>query len=91
MQNSQCWCSNYTPHASTQRGGCNSPCPGYPSDMCGGAGLYSYVLLNEGLIAGTKGTESNSEVESEEPARPSSTSQEVRWTRHATIPRIKCC
>ncbi|GAB0146313.1 hypothetical protein EsHS_00006721 [Epichloe bromicola] len=76
IQNSQCWCSNYTPHASTQRRGCNSPCPGYPSDMCGGAGLYSYVLLNEGLISGTKGSESNSEVESEEPARPSSTSQE---------------
>ncbi|QPG98200.1 hypothetical protein C2857_007364 [Epichloe festucae Fl1] len=84
IQNSQCWCSNYTPHASTQRRGCNSPCPGYPSDMCGGAGLYSYVLLNEGLISGTKGSESDPEVESEEPARPSSTSQEPSPSSRST-------
>lgn len=52
--------------------------------MCGGAGLYSYVLLNEGLISGTKGSESDPEVESEEPARPSSTSQEPSPSSRST-------
>ncbi|KAG6008290.1 hypothetical protein E4U21_004752 [Claviceps maximensis] len=78
LQNNLCWCSNYGPDASTQSdGACHLPCPGYPADVCGGAGgLYSYVLLNAAMVRGTTGGDSDSGTETPNPRpRPSSPSK----------------
>ncbi|KAG5986793.1 hypothetical protein E4U43_005348 [Claviceps pusilla] len=82
LQNNLCWCSNYGPDASTQRtGSCRLPCPGYPADVCGGAGgLYSYVLVNAALVRGTKGGDASDSGGQNPPpsknARPSSSSHQ---------------
>ncbi|KAL1872025.1 hypothetical protein VTK73DRAFT_1693 [Phialemonium thermophilum] len=52
-----CWCSDYVPDKSTQVSvdQCSDPCPGFPSDVCGGNGLFGYMGLNKspsGTIAG---------------------------------------
>ncbi|KAK4069619.1 uncharacterized protein Triagg1_7043 [Trichoderma aggressivum f. europaeum] len=55
-QQNSCWCSNYFPDkASTvDVKNCNDPCPAWPSENCGGPGLYGYILLNEVAPSGTK-------------------------------------
>ncbi|KAL7961277.1 hypothetical protein V8C34DRAFT_25242 [Trichoderma compactum] len=55
-QQNSCWCSNYFPDkASTvDVKNCNDPCPAWPSENCGGPGLYGYILLNEVPPSGTK-------------------------------------
>ncbi|KAI1083541.1 hypothetical protein F5B20DRAFT_409683 [Whalleya microplaca] len=56
LQDSDCWCTNYVPASSSQvdTGKCDTQCPGYPSDTCGGDGLYGYIKL-EKSAQGTKG------------------------------------
>lgn len=56
VQDSNCWCSDYVPDESTQTdtGDCNTSCPGYPDDTCGGDGLYGYMDLGQSP-SGTKG------------------------------------
>ncbi|KAK1502266.1 cell wall integrity and stress response component [Colletotrichum abscissum] len=47
LQQSQCWCSNESPVSGlTEASSCDSPCPGYPYESCGGKGLFSYVALH---------------------------------------------
>ncbi|KAI1633978.1 hypothetical protein F4809DRAFT_551277 [Biscogniauxia mediterranea] len=48
VQDQDCWCSNYVPAESTQVDvdDCDTSCPGYPSDLCGGDGLWGYMSLN---------------------------------------------
>ncbi|KAG5930532.1 hypothetical protein E4U53_002221 [Claviceps sorghi] len=80
LQSNLCWCSNYSPDASTQRdGACHLGCPGYPADTCGGAGgLYSYVLLNQALVRGSQGGDDGNaggETNASPTRRPSSSSQ----------------
>lgn len=60
VQDSDCWCSNYTPDDSTTEDTtkCSSSCPGYPSDTCGGDGLYGYMSLSK-EPSGTKGSGSS--------------------------------
>ncbi|KAL6826421.1 hypothetical protein V8C40DRAFT_215068 [Trichoderma camerunense] len=55
-QQNSCWCSNYYPDKTTQVDvkECNDPCPAWPSENCGGPGLYGYILLNEVAPSGTK-------------------------------------
>ncbi|QPH09604.1 hypothetical protein C2857_000499 [Epichloe festucae Fl1] len=55
-QGNYCWCSNYTPDKSTQvsSGRCNTDCPGYPFEKCGGPDVFGYVVAN-GMPSGTKG------------------------------------
>ncbi|KAL7910342.1 hypothetical protein GGI35DRAFT_362858 [Trichoderma velutinum] len=55
-QQNSCWCSNYFPDkASTvDVKNCNDPCPAWPSENCGGPGLYGYILLNEVAPSGTR-------------------------------------
>ncbi|KAG8412304.1 Cell wall integrity and stress response component 4 [Metarhizium acridum] len=72
MQSSNCWCTNYTPDTASQKDGCSLPCPGYPFDMCGGKGRYSYVLVNANLIAGSKGSSSSSSSSSSSASSTSS-------------------
>ncbi|KAF3066145.1 hypothetical protein CFAM422_009220 [Trichoderma lentiforme] len=55
-QQNSCWCSNYYPDKTTQVDvkECNDACPAWPSENCGGPGLYGYILLNEVAPSGTK-------------------------------------
>ena len=51
VQDSLCWCSNYTPGAkkvSTDE--CSNQCPGYPDDLCGGDNLYGYIKLDKSAV-----------------------------------------
>ncbi|KAI0014331.1 hypothetical protein F4779DRAFT_632670 [Xylariaceae sp. FL0662B] len=56
IQDSDCWCTDYEPDPSTQvdTGKCNTKCPGFPSDTCGGDGLWGYIKLDKS----PKGTKS---------------------------------
>lgn len=49
VQDDSCWCSNYVPDAASQvsTSQCDKACPGYPYDVCGGDGLFGYMLLEE--------------------------------------------
>ncbi|KAI1105832.1 hypothetical protein F4804DRAFT_349725 [Jackrogersella minutella] len=61
IQDSDCWCSNYTPDDSTQvdTSKCDTQCPGFPADTCGADGLWGYMTL-EKSPTGTKGSGSSS-------------------------------
>ncbi|KAK3906326.1 hypothetical protein C8A05DRAFT_29833, partial [Staphylotrichum tortipilum] len=50
-----CWCSNLAPNKADQRpiADCNYPCPGYPSDLCGGFGVYGYMEVAGSRPSGT--------------------------------------
>ncbi|KAF7564107.1 hypothetical protein G7046_g44 [Stylonectria norvegica] len=56
-QENYCWCSNFAPAKSVQKGisSCDTTCPAYPDEYCGGPGLYGYVALDGVLPSGTKG------------------------------------
>ncbi|PQE06296.1 hypothetical protein CJF30_00005236 [Rutstroemia sp. NJR-2017a BBW] len=45
VQGSDCWCSNYVPGSTTSTDDCANPCPGYPTDTCGGDNTYGYIQL----------------------------------------------
>lgn len=74
VQDSNCWCSDYVPDESTQTdtGDCNTSCPGYPDDTCGGDGLYGYMDLGQSP-SGTKGASTST-------TKATSTTQEVTTT-----------
>ncbi|KAF4463770.1 cell wall integrity and stress response component [Fusarium albosuccineum] len=61
-QDKLCWCSNYVPSKSTQEdtSKCDIPCPAWPSENCGGDGLYGYVSLGNILPSGTQGPSASS-------------------------------
>ncbi|KAK3337943.1 hypothetical protein B0H65DRAFT_445875 [Neurospora tetraspora] len=42
-----CWCSNTQPNTANtvSTNQCENPCPGYPSDWCGGDSLYGYLKI----------------------------------------------
>lgn len=67
VQDSDCWCSNYTPDDSTTEDTtkCSSSCPGYPSDTCGGDGLYGYMSLSK-EPSGTKGSGSSTSTSTQD-------------------------
>ncbi|KAK9774761.1 hypothetical protein AB5N19_10837 [Seiridium cardinale] len=58
VQEKNCWCSNYAPASSLQvdTSECNTECPGYPADTCGGSGLYGYMQLAKSP-SGTQGAD----------------------------------
>lgn len=60
LKDSNCWCSDYTPANSIQvnTNRCNQPCPGFPSDTCGGNGVWGYIKLSA-QPAGVKGGSNN--------------------------------
>jgi len=57
VQDDSCWCSNYVPNKAIQvsTSQCSKSCPGFPDDVCGGDGLFGYMLL-EKQPSGTVGT-----------------------------------
>lgn len=61
-QGNSCWCSNYVPSKSTQDdvAACDSPCPAWPDEMCGGDNLFGYVSLINIQPSGTQGPSSSS-------------------------------
>lgn len=76
LQGTNCYCSNYIPSDQVSTSSCNSPCPGYPSDLCGNpdAGLFAYIALG-GTPSGTSGGDGTTTRTS-----PVSTSQSIRGT-----------
>ncbi|KAK4228815.1 hypothetical protein QBC38DRAFT_135345 [Podospora fimiseda] len=55
VREKSCWCSNLIPNQADQKplGECNVPCPGYPTDLCGGIGLWGYMQNNDNQPTGT--------------------------------------
>lgn len=45
VQEKNCWCSNVIPNRADRKSlvDCQYPCPGYPSDYCGGDEAYGYM------------------------------------------------
>lgn len=76
LQYDGCWCSNYAPGTTTT--GCDTQCPGYPPDYCGGTNLYGYIALSL-APSGTEGASSTA-IPSTSAAAQSSTSSTVRTT-----------
>ncbi|EWZ34558.1 cell wall integrity and stress response component [Fusarium oxysporum f. sp. raphani 54005] len=56
-QDKLCWCSNYAPVKSTQEDNskCDTPCPAWPDEVCGGNGVYGYVSLGKVEPSGSRG------------------------------------
>ncbi|TLD13453.1 uncharacterized protein PgNI_04045 [Pyricularia grisea] len=86
VQGSLCWCSNIMPSDSVQVGTdkCKDPCPGYPSDVCGGDGTWGYMRIKANPITATSGGSSSTsttdkgntvtgQVQDSKPTNPSST------------------
>lgn len=78
VQDSNCWCSDYVPDESTQTdtGDCNTSCPGYPDDTCGGDGLYGYMDLGQSP-SGTKGASTST-------TKATSTTQQTTTAKTST-------
>ncbi|KAK4174366.1 hypothetical protein QBC36DRAFT_42352 [Triangularia setosa] len=51
----RCWCSNIIPNKADQNSisDCTYPCPGYPSDICGGKGVWGYLEIAQNKPSGT--------------------------------------
>ncbi|KAH7143816.1 hypothetical protein EDB81DRAFT_507664 [Dactylonectria macrodidyma] len=66
-QLNSCWCSNYAPAKSTQEdvSDCDTPCPAWPAEDCGGDGLYGYVSLGGVMPSGTQDASSSSTSEAQ--------------------------
>ncbi|ORY65230.1 uncharacterized protein BCR38DRAFT_193436 [Pseudomassariella vexata] len=54
VQENNCWCSNYVPATHVDINDCDTACPGYPSDTCGGDDLWGYMSLDKSP-SGTSG------------------------------------
>lgn len=55
VREKSCWCSNLIPNPDDQKpiADCNIPCPGYPSDLCGGINLWGYMEISANEPTGT--------------------------------------
>ncbi|CAK7235942.1 Cell wall integrity and stress response component 4 [Sporothrix curviconia] len=78
VQGQDCWCSDYTPSKTDQvsTSECDTPCPGWSPDVCGGDSLYGYMALNKSP-SGTAGGSSS--------ASPTTTSK----TSAVTTPTVQ--
>ncbi|PYH83342.1 hypothetical protein BO82DRAFT_431067 [Aspergillus uvarum CBS 121591] len=47
LQDEDCWCGSQPPAFGSMGGSCDTVCPGYPYDKCGGDGSYSVWELEE--------------------------------------------
>ncbi|KAE9990929.1 hypothetical protein EG327_000700 [Venturia inaequalis] len=79
VQGQNCWCSNYAPAAQGSTSKCNTPCPGFPDELCGNSdqSLYGYISLNV-APSGTLGVASSSTAASASRSSPPPTS--TLWT-----------
>jgi cell wall integrity and stress response component len=55
IQNKNCWCSNLIPHRDDRKPleDCEDPCPGFPTDFCGGDGVFAYLEAAGATPTGT--------------------------------------
>ncbi|SPQ25268.1 c9b1b778-d559-4fab-887a-925af5e54f94 [Thermothielavioides terrestris] len=55
VQDHNCWCSNLIPNKADRKdlSDCENPCPGYPTDYCGGDGLFGYMSVSGFTATGT--------------------------------------
>ncbi|KAM5345278.1 hypothetical protein ACJ41O_011140 [Fusarium nematophilum] len=85
-QVNSCWCSNYVPSESTQDDvtACDIDCPAWPSEKCGGDGLYGYVSLGNVLPSGTRGP-SSSATETQAPSPTTAAISKVTKTVQNTV------
>ncbi|CRG87704.1 Cell wall integrity and stress response component 4 [Talaromyces islandicus] len=76
VQYKSCWCTNYIPASQTSVGDCDSPCPGYPDDLCGNAdkGLYGYIEMSNVQPSGTSGAAGSTSSTTSSGSSTSSTS-----------------
>ncbi|TQS37205.1 hypothetical protein Golomagni_02329 [Golovinomyces magnicellulatus] len=74
MQDSECYCGSTLPPVDTliDDSKCSIPCPGYPSDLCGGVGAYSVYLT--GLSLAVPNADSSSSTSSSTPKSSSTSS-----------------
>ncbi|KAI2624275.1 hypothetical protein GGR54DRAFT_638154 [Hypoxylon sp. NC1633] len=81
-----CWCSDYVPDESTQvdTSECNQPCPGFPSDVCGGDGLWGYIALTKNPAGTTGGSTSTFTPTSTKTSSPDATTSST--VEHSTSP-----
>ncbi|KAH7030860.1 uncharacterized protein B0I36DRAFT_362665 [Microdochium trichocladiopsis] len=75
IKDSNCWCSDYLPASSIQvnTNKCNKPCPGFPSDTCGGDGVWGYIKLSAQPSGVKGGDDSGSSQPTTEPPSPTNT------------------
>ncbi|KAH7324630.1 hypothetical protein B0I35DRAFT_166199 [Stachybotrys elegans] len=74
-QRFSCWCTNFAPAESVELddGDCNTPCPGYPLEECGGSNAFGYLELNQVAPSGTRGPdEQTSSTTTSESSTPTS-------------------
>ncbi|RGP73670.1 cell wall integrity and stress response component [Fusarium longipes] len=81
-QGKLCWCSNYAPAKSVQESDskCDTPCPAWPDEVCGGDGVYGYVNLGNVKPSGSRGPSASSTKTEED---KSSTEAEATSTNEA--------
>ncbi|KAH7182616.1 uncharacterized protein B0J16DRAFT_385690 [Fusarium flagelliforme] len=75
-QGKLCWCSNYAPVKSVQESNsnCDTPCPAWPKEVCGGDGVYGYVDLGNVKPSGSRGpSPSSTKTEKDESTSASAT------------------
>lgn len=80
LQDDSCWCSNYVPDKTTQvdTDECDISCHGFPSDTCGGDGLWGYIALDKEPV-GTSGASTSTKISS-----PDTTDKTTTTTRHTS-------
>ncbi|KAH9887843.1 hypothetical protein F4778DRAFT_786212 [Xylariomycetidae sp. FL2044] len=78
VKDSECWCSDYAPasEVSVNTNECDTQCPGYPQDVCGGDSLWGYMSLNQ-APAGTQGASTSTTT--------TSTPDPITETVHQTV------
>ncbi|KAK4192415.1 hypothetical protein QBC35DRAFT_222440 [Podospora australis] len=78
IQEKACWCSDYIPAKADLKSTseCNYTCPGYPSDLCGGYGVFAYLQIVQFRPSGTAkagiGAITEDPLPAETPAPPKS-------------------
>lgn len=55
-QYKQCWCSNFAPASTVDKGTCSTKCPGFPFEFCGGPNSFAYHRIVNNPVEGTKGS-----------------------------------
>lgn len=85
LQSSDCWCSNVVPSSDdqTSTSNCESSCPGYPTDYCGGDGTYGYIALSASPSSTAGGSSKTTSSTSKTTSASSSTTSTSTSTTEA--------
>lgn len=69
-----CWCGSQVPASTEPISDCNTPCPGFGSEMCGGNGVYGYVILGNPSTSSASSSSSSSTSSSTSTVTPTHSS-----------------